>query len=128
MTSSEPSKKLLWIGRVVSALPVLLMLFSAYFKLSGQPEAVEGFAKDGFPAGSLLRIGIVEVAVVLVYLVPRTAILGAILCVGYLGGAVVTHVRHGEPFIIPIAVGVMLWLGLWLRDPSLRALVPLRKP
>ena len=128
MASSTPSKKLLWAGRVVSALPALMMLLSAFMKLSNNPQALEGFAKDGFPDGALFKIGLLEVLVVLIYLVPQTAVLGAILCVGYLGGAVLVHVRHGEAFVFPILLGALFWLGLWLRDPWVRALVPLRKP
>jgi len=130
MTTAEttiPSWQV-WTGRVLSALPSLLLLFSASMKLMHPPQVLEGWAKSGYPMGSLLPLGIVEILCVVIYLVPRTAILGAILMTGYLGGAVATHVRAGEPFVIPIVVGVVAWLGLWLRDPALRAFIPLRAP
>jgi hypothetical protein len=88
--------------------------------------AVEGFAKLGYPERAALWIGIVEIACTVLYLIPRTAVLGAILLTGYLGGATNTHVRVGEPFYMPVLLGVLVWLGLFLREPRLRPLVPLR--
>jgi hypothetical protein len=76
----------------------------------------------------MVRIAIVELACVLLYAIPRTSVLGAILLTGYLGGAISTHVRAGEPFYLPLGVGVIVWLGLFLRDARLRALLPLRSP
>jgi hypothetical protein len=111
---------------VLSALPVLLLLFSAYMKLSRNDLAVKGFRDQGFPEGALMAIGITEVVCTLLYVIPQTSVLGAILLTGYLGGATVTHVRMSEPFITPVLVGVVLWLGLFLRDRRLRALVPFR--
>ncbi|APR85666.1 membrane protein [Minicystis rosea] len=122
------SKRVLWAGRGVSALPVLALTMSAIMKLSRNPQLVEGFTGHfGYPAGSLLPIGVTELLCVILYVVPRTAVLGAILMTGYLGGAVATHVRMGEPFISPIVIGVLAWLGLYLRDSRLTSLVPLRK-
>lgn len=117
-----------WTGRVLTALPCLLLLFSASMKLRRPPEMVEGFVNHfGYPEGSLLPIGLAEVACTVLYLVPQTAVLGAALLTAYLGGAVATHVRVGEPFVIPIVVGVFVWGGLVLRDPRVRALLPLRR-
>jgi hypothetical protein len=117
-----------WIGRVVSAIPVLMLLFSAGMKFVRQPGAIEVFVgKWGFPDGSLVPIGVVELACVVVYLIPRTAVLGAILLTGYLGGAVATHVRASEAFVPPLVVGILAWLGLYLREPRLRELLPLRR-
>jgi hypothetical protein len=121
------SKKLVWAGWVLTILPSLLLIFSAAMKLSQAQAAVEGFEHLGYPAGVGLAIGIAELACAVVYLIPRTAVLGAILLTGYLGGATTTHVRVEEPFIMPIVVGVVLWAGLYLRDDRLRALIPLRK-
>ncbi len=123
-----PSKAALWGGRVASALPALAMAMSGAMKVSHGAPVVEGFAKFGYPAGALTPIGIVELACVVLYLIPRTAVLGAILIAAYLGGAVATHVRAGEPFILPVLLGVLAWVGLWLRDPRVRALAPLRSP
>ena len=72
-------------------------------------------------------LGILEVACTVIYLIPRTAVLGAILLTGYLGGATATHVRIGEPWFMPVLLGVVVWLGIYLRDPRLRALIPLRR-
>jgi len=124
------SNKILWTGRIMSALPVLLLLFSGVMKLVRPAPVVEGFVHLGYPAGLALGLGIVELACAVVYVIPRTAVLGAILLTGYLGGAVATHVRVGDPLFthafFPIYVGVLVWGGLFLRDDRLRALIPLR--
>ena len=118
-------KWMFWTGWVLSLLPIPLFVLSAYMKLSNAPEAVEGF-KD-WPANVGLVLGIVELACVVLYLIPQTAVLGAILITGYLGGAVATHVRLNESIIFPVAIGIILWLGLYFRDSRLRALLPLRR-
>ena len=128
MDQQTTSKGLLWGGRVLSALPALGLFASAAMKLSRSPQVVQGFKAMGYPDSSILIIGIVEVLCTVLYLVPQTAVLGAILLTGYLGGAVSTHVRAGEGFAAPVLFGVLLWGGLFLRDPRLRALLPLRKP
>ncbi len=122
-----------WAGRIVSALPVLIMGMSGTFKLvgglTGSKQLLDGWIASGWPPGALLPIGLVEVACALVYGVPRTAVLGAVLVTGYLGGAVATHVRLGQGvFVAPALLGVLAWLGLYLRDPRLRALLPVRDP
>lgn len=122
-----PTQKRPWAGWILSFLPVALLLFSAAMKLMRVPAAVDGFAKFGYPPGALMWIGVTELVCTVLYIIPRTSILGANLLTGYLGGAVNTHVRVGEPFISPVVVGILLWLGLYLREDRLRALVPLRK-
>jgi hypothetical protein len=115
-------------GWVFTVLPAVLLAFSGAMKLSGAAQVVEGFtAKFGFPASVIVPIGLVELACTALYLAPRTAMLGAVLLAGYLGGATVTHVRIGESPLPAIFVGVVLWGGLFLRDPRLRALLPLRR-
>jgi hypothetical protein len=121
------SKKMLWAGRLMSALQVLLLLFSGVMKLIKPVSVVEGFVRLGYPESLALDIGVVELGCAIVYVIPRSAILGAILLTGYLGGATATHVRIGEPFFIPIVLGVLVWGGLYLRDERLRALLPLRQ-
>jgi hypothetical protein len=117
----------LWLGRVLSAVPVLLMLMSAAMKFSHSPAVAETFVgKLGYPEASLTAIGLLELLCVIVYVVPQTAVLGAILLVGYLGGAIATHVRVQDPFVIPIVLGLFAWAGLYLRDERLRALLPIR--
>jgi hypothetical protein len=93
-----------------------------------QPQAVlDEFARLGYGSGIAVAIGIVEIACTIIYVVPQTAVLGAILLTGYLGGATATHLRIGDPFYGPILFGVLVWLGLFLRDARLRAIVPLRR-
>jgi hypothetical protein len=123
----ETSKKRFWAGWVLSVLPCLLLFFSASLKLTQAEDAVKGLAAFGYPANTLIPIGIAELVCTIIYLVPRTSVLGAILLVGYLGGATATHVHAGQNFVMPIALGALLWLGLYLREPRLRELVPLRK-
>ena len=120
------SKLMLWTGRVLSALPVLLFIFTGMFGLLNPAAALQGFAHYGYPNSAMLPITIAEIVCVIVYVIPRTSVLGAILLTGYLGGATATHLRVGEPFFLPIVVGVMVWAGLFLRDERLRALIPLR--
>jgi hypothetical protein len=120
------SKKILWAGRIVSALPVLMLLMSGITKVMKPPFVMEGFKHLGLPEHLALGLGILELACTLVYVIPQTAVLGAILLTGYLGGAVVSHLRVGDQFIGPIIFGVLLWAGLFLRDKRLRVLIPLR--
>jgi hypothetical protein len=119
----------LWSGRVLGALPVLALVMSAAMKLSHKPDVVEMFTgKLGYQAGILTGLAVLELTCTVLYVVPRTAVLGAILLTGYLGGAIATHVRVGEAFAIPLVLGVLIWAGLFLRDERLRDLLPLRKP
>ncbi len=120
------SKGMLWAGYITSTLPVLMLLMSGVMKFVKPDEFVKGFAKLGWDDGLALPLGIVELVCVVLYVIPRTSVLGAILLTGYLGGATATHVRIGDPFIAPVMLGVVLWLGLYLRDARLRALIPLR--
>jgi len=121
------SKKMIWAGRIMSALPVLMLLLSGVMKLAKPAVVVEGFVRLGYPESLTVGIGIVELACAALYVVPRTSVLGAILLTAYLGGATATHVRIGEPFFMPILLGVLVWGGLFLRDERLRALLPLRQ-
>lgn len=126
---ARPSKKMVWAGRIMSALPVLMLLFSAMMKFKLPPEAVEGFKHLGYPTDLAIPLGVLELSCTLLYVFPPTAYLGAILLTGYLGGATATHVRIGEPFAFPIIAGVLIWGGLFLRDARLRRLMPVcRKP
>jgi hypothetical protein len=122
------AKRTLWVGYILSALPVLLLLFSAILKLMKPAQVVEGFAHYGFPENLIFKLGILEIFCTALYLIPRTSVLGALLLTGYLGGATVTNVRIGESFMIPVILGVLVWGGLYLRDQRVRALIPLRHP
>ena len=124
------SKKAVWTGRVLSGLAVLFLLFDAGVKVLRHPMAVQGTAELGYPQSVVVVLGIVQLVCLAVYLVPRTAVLGAVLWTGYLGGAVATHVRIGHPLfshvLFPVYVAVLLWVGLWLRDERLRTVLPVR--
>lgn len=126
-TQTNPiSKKALWAGYIISALPVLMLVVSGVMKLVKSAPVVEGFVRFGYPESLALGIGLVELACVAIYVIPRTSVLGAILLTGYLGGATATHLRIGDPFFAPIVLGVLVWGGLFFRDARLRALLPLR--
>ena len=122
------SKKLAIVGWVLSALAALLLLFSASMKLKGGPELDQGMAHLGLPSGMVLPLAILEITCTAVYLFPPTAVVGAILLAGFMGGAICTHWRVGDPFIVQIVVALVVWLGLYLREPRLKALLPLRTP
>lgn len=126
--ASAVSKPMLWTGRIMSAIPVLMVLMAAVMKLIKATPVVEGTMRAGFSERLIVPIGILELTCVIVYLVPRTAVLGAILLTGLLGAATVTTLRIGDPtFPMPVILGMMAWGGLYLRDPRLRALIPLRR-
>lgn len=120
----------LWTGRIISALMGLLLLASGVAKLvmpSVDPDGFEqGFTAIGWPTSLALTLAILEITSVLFYMIPRTAILGAILLTGYLGGAIATHVRIFEPVFMHVIFGVLIWGGLYLREPRLRAILPWR--
>jgi hypothetical protein len=117
---------LVWTGRVISALPVLMLLFSAGMKFTNSPTLTEGMDHLGWPMKYAVALGITELACTILYVIPQTSVLGAILLTGYLGGATATHVRVGDPFYGPVIFGVLVWLGLFLREPRLRAILPWR--
>ena len=129
-TDLQTSKSTIWIGRIVSGLPALFLLVDGAMKLVKPAVVVEATTKLGYSESLIVPIGIILIACTLLYLIPTTSVLGAILLTGYLGGAVATHVRAAEggvfPIIFPIILGALLWLGLYLHDTRLRALIPLR--
>ena len=111
----------------MSALPVLVLLMSAVMKFAQPPPVVEGLKHLGLPESLAISLGILELLCTVLYVIPRTAVLGAILLTGYLGGAIVSHLRVGDAFVGPFIFGVLIWGGLYLRDRRLRALIPLRR-
>jgi len=121
------SKKLRWTSRVMIALPALMMLFSAAMKFAQPPEVAQGFEHLGWSMSLVNVLGVLQLVCTVIYLVPRTAILGAILLTGYLGGAIATCVRVGDAYLPQVIMGVVLWGGLYLRDSRLRALIPFTK-
>ena len=118
-----------WAGYVISALPALFLLVDGAMKLMKPVPVVEATVQLGYPDSVIMPLGIVLLACTMLYVIPRTAVLGAILLTGYLGGAVATHVRVSDglfPLLFPVLVGALVWGGLYLRDDRLRALLPLR--
>jgi hypothetical protein len=127
LPASTVAKRTQWIGHIMGLLPVLMLVASAIMKFAKPAAVVEGFAHLGWSEGSAFGLGILELACTVVYLIPGTAVLGAILLTGYLGGAIATTLRVGDSYIPTAVMGVMLWGGLFLREPRLRALLPMRK-
>jgi hypothetical protein len=119
-----------WTGRIMSALPVLFLLMDGVMKLMKPDFVVKATIQLGYRESVIVPLGIVVLVCVILYAIPRTAILGAILLTGYLGGAVATHVRVGDPLfshtLFPVYFAILLWGGLCLREDRLRALIPLR--
>jgi len=121
------SKKRLWTGRVLTGLAALLIVFAAIPKLLMVPPMVEGFQRAGFAEHLIPTIGVIELACAVIYLIPRTRVLGAILMTGLMGGATATNVRIGDPsMIVTVVLGVLAWGGLFFSDERVRALLPLR--
>ena len=122
-----PSPRSIWVGRVLSGLVALMLTFDAGAKIARLKPVIEGTVQLGYPASSVLPIGLILLACVIVYVIPRTAPLGAVLLTGYLGGAIATHVRVGNPLftheLFPIYVAAVIWGGLYLRDPRVRAAI-----
>jgi len=126
---TQVSRTNLWVGRIVGGLPVLFLLVDGVMKLFKPAVVVDATIKLGYSESTIIPIGLVLIACTVLYLIPATSVVGAILLTGYLGGAVATHVRAGEglfSIIFPIIFGILLWLGLYLRDFRLRELVPVR--
>lgn len=123
---SQVSKAARWVGWIIGVLPALLLVMSGVMKLVKSADVVKGMADLGLPDRLALPLGVVELACTVIYLIPQTAVLGAILLTGYLGGAIATHVRLGEGFVVQTLLGVVFWLGVYLREPRLRTILPWR--
>lgn len=119
--------KLVWTGRILTILISALFVMSAVMKLLVVDDVKKGMDKMGFKESLILPLGILELSCVIVYLIPQTTIIGAILLTGYLGGAIVTHVRADEPIYSHVVIGIIIWLGPFLRDERLRVLIPWRR-
>ena len=131
-TVIEPaSQRQILSGRILSGLSIAFLLLDAGMKIARVPAAVEGTVQLGYPAEAILGIGLVQLICLALYVAPRTAVVGALLLTGYLGGAVATHVRVGNPLfshiLFPTYVAALVWGGLYLRDARLRALFPVRR-
>jgi hypothetical protein len=124
------SKSGIVTGYIITGLPALFLLLDGVMKLFKPPFVVEATARLGYSENTIVPLGITLVACTILYLIPRTSVIGAILLTGYLGGAVATHVRFFEgafPVVFPVIIGTLVWAGLYLRDPRLRTLLPLRQ-
>lgn len=121
----------LWTGRILSALVTLFLLFDGAIKVMALPVVEDTMAALGYPPGLGFGLGVLTLAIAALYAIPRTAVLGAVLLTGLLGGAMATHLRVGSPLfshlLFGLYLGLLAWGGLWLRDPALRALFPLRR-
>jgi len=135
MKASDVSRNLpaplIWTGRVMSGLLAAFLAFSAGIKLAHRPEVAETLTGLGWPPSAGFPIGLLEASCAILYLIPRTAVLGAVLMTGLLGAAMATHIRVGSPLfshiLFGLYMGLFAWGGLWLRDPALRALLPWRR-
>jgi hypothetical protein len=125
------SKGRLWTGRILSALPALFLLMDGIMKIMMPDFVVKATVELGYPEDVIFGLGIVVLICVILYIIPQTSVFGAILLTAYLGGAVASHLRHGDPLfshvLSPVYFAMLLWAGLYLREPRLSALVPLRK-
>jgi len=123
--------KIIWIGRTLSALAILFLSFDTIVKVLRLPVAIEGTTQLGYPESTVFIIGLIQLVCLVLYVVPQTSVFGAILFTGYLGGAIATHLRIGSPLfthiLFPIYVAVLIWGGLYAREPRLRAMVPIRR-
>lgn len=131
-TTMRSAGGLVWTGRILSILAILFLTMDGVMKLAGVPVVGDAMKQLGWPAdpGTLRMLAVLLLGSTLLYAIPRTSVLGAILLTGYLGGTVATHVRVGNPLLshvlFGVYIGVMVWAGLWLRNPSLRAVLPIR--
>jgi DoxX-like protein len=125
------SKKTQWAGRIITALPILFLALDAIGKFVKPQPVVEGTLALGYQESVIVPLGIILIVSTILYAIPRTSVLGAVLLTGYLGGAVATHVRVGNPLfthtLFPIYLGILIWLGIYLRDVRLRSLLPFTK-
>jgi len=123
--------KTIWVGRILSALAILFLSFDTIVKVLRLPVAIEGTTQLGYPESTVFVIGVIQLVCLVLYVIPQTSVFGAILFTGYLGGAIATHLRIGSPLfthiLFPIYVAVLIWGGLYAREPRLRAVIPIRR-
>ena len=118
-----------WSGRLLSLVPVFVLLWSARAKLTHSPSYVAEWNRIGYATSAVSGIGVVQVACLVLYLIPQTAVLGTVLLTGYLGGAIASYARIGEPYpmLVPLTTCLFAWAGLYLREERLWALLPIRR-
>ena len=127
--ATQSSRWLVWAGRVVSILPVLIVLMSSRWKLTSNPWYVREWGRIGWKTPDLPFIASLQLGAILLYVIPQTSVLGCVILTGYLGGAIASYVRIGElyPPLVPLTTAMLAWLGIYLRDERVRALLPLRR-
>jgi len=120
---------MVWAGRVISLWPVYVVVSSATWKLTRNAWYVGEFARIGWPDSALPLLAYLQLGAIVLYLIPPTAVLGAVILTGYLGGAIATYVRIGEPYpvLVPLSTSMIAWLGIYLRDERLRSVLPWRR-
>jgi len=130
--SSSRSRTARWSGGVMSGLALLFLAFDAGIKLVMAPQAIEATGQLGYPSSVVVPLGVIELVLLVLYVVPRTALVGVVLWTGYLGGAIATHVRLENPLfthvLFPVYIAALLWGALWLRDPRTRVLLAPSRP
>ncbi len=129
MVQKSGTRWIVWAGRIISLWPAFVIVSSATWKLTRNPWYVAEFTRIGWPGSALTGLALLQLGCLALYLIPPTAILGAVLLTGYLGGAIATYVRMGEPYpvLVPLSTSLIAWAGIYLRDERLRALLPLRR-
>jgi hypothetical protein len=125
-STSATSKTSLWIGWIISGLCILFLLFDAIMKIIKEEHSVKGSVQLGWPEHAIQGIGIALLISTILYLIPKTSILGAILLTGYLGGAIAIMIRAEQSLYFALVFGLLVWLGIYLRDEKLRAIIPLK--
>lgn len=130
MTTTAPasiSKGRLWTGRIISWICILFLLFDSITKIFREHHTIEASEKMGWPVATLQPIGVVLLIITILYMIPRTAVLGAVFLTAWLGGATAESLRSTPFFWFPVIFGLLVWLGIWLRDDRLRTLFPVRR-
>jgi hypothetical protein len=127
--TTQSNRWLVWTGRIVSVLPVLIVLMSSRWKLTESPFYVREWGRIGWKTPDLPFVASLQLGAILLYVIPQTSVLGAVILTGYLGGAIASYVRIGElyPPLVPLTTAMLAWLGIYLRDERVRALLPIRR-
>jgi DoxX-like family len=128
LSEAKGKRWLVWTGWVVSLWPVFVVGMSAHWKLTRNPGYIKMFDQIGWPVDRLTLLACLQLGCIVLYLIPPTAVLGAVLLTGYLGGAVAAYTRIHYPFpiLVPLSTSMIAWFGIWLREPRLRQLLPIR--
>lgn len=129
MRETSGRRWMYWIGWIVSAWPVFVVLSSATWKLTHNAWYVREFTRIGWPESALTLLACLQLGCIVLFVIPRTSVLGAVLLTGYLGGAIATYTRIGEPYpvLVPLSTSMIAWAGIWLREERLRAILPIRR-